>query len=860
MTKQIISSARVPREMYIEREADSQLQRIIRDMARPGYVLVARQMGKTNLLLHTKDLLENETDIFVYVDFSTMSDYTEQECLNFMIDTAIEVNYKVFSDAEDEISELRAKRGYNAAKFFSRELRILLKYVNKIVFILDEIDALTRRDYSDRVFSLIRGHYYANTNFPELKRATFIMSGVIEPKDIIKDPNISPFNIGEKIYLTDFNYNEFRRLVFNSEFLRTLPEIVIERMFFWSNGQPRISWDICASAEQLKVSTTEDVDAMIRHMYLTRFDKAPIDSIRDIVKSDEELRDALIQLSINKGNELSADINNRLYLAGIIDYKQQLPKFKNPIMEQSLTYDWLISIRGKEIDYLADAINYILCEDYKKAITLLISFLGSNKTKENTILEAEYWLSFAYYRTLNVEEALKHLESLEGQSKDFKYYYETLFLNACCLISIEDWKQSEKILRDLISNSSNIKDDKLFLQSNIYLASVLIEVSESNTLREAQNILINLVNAQRELLLKHQLLATLFYYLSVIEQKNGEFIEAVKYLDTAIISAQLNEKPRLLYQKLQCTTEKETCADELYNSLKSIRNKPEAEYFDNPLAFNTIYACFILAELMLSYPQYDVTKYLRLFLYDSKESAVIFIYRVLNENDRGLANKFFGLIETLIENDNWHFQLSELIILANIQLVNFDKHYLSDKVVETISISHESLPTEVQELSSNLIFYYLNTNNLACAQQSIINFRSYSNRIIGLTKSHRLFIDYINCLILYRTDRFIDFEKAAGILLKQFENYTNGFTEELNPKISVAGIKSFISTLEQALLKIASNKRQIGIDLVGIPSNVGRNTKIRVRYLFDGHEDIGKYKQYKRDIDLGICIIVEIIS
>ncbi len=85
-----------------------------------------------------------------------------------------------------------------------------MKYVDKIVVILDEIYALTRREYSDHIFSLIRGHYFASTNFPELKKATFILSGVIEPKDIIKDNNISPFNIGEKIYLLDFSYDEFK--------------------------------------------------------------------------------------------------------------------------------------------------------------------------------------------------------------------------------------------------------------------------------------------------------------------------------------------------------------------------------------------------------------------------------------------------------------------------------------------------------------------------------------------------------------------------------------------------------------------------------------------------------------------------
>ena len=305
MERTINSSAQVPREMYVERTADVQIKRIISEMARPGYVLVARQMGKTNLLLHTKELLQDNRNIYVFVDFSIMSGYSEQECLNTLIDLAIEANFAIFAKAEDEIIELRQKPTYKAIRMFNRELRILLQYVDKIVFILDEIDALTRTEYSDKIFSLIRGHYYANANFPELKRATYILSGVIEPKDIIKDPDISPFNIGEKIYMGDFTRVEFQKLINSSDYLNKCSADIIDRLYYWTKGQPRMSWDLCNTAEKTHVTSLAEVDNLVQEMYLTTYDLAPVDSIRDKVKADSELRDALIQLSIDKGNSLS---------------------------------------------------------------------------------------------------------------------------------------------------------------------------------------------------------------------------------------------------------------------------------------------------------------------------------------------------------------------------------------------------------------------------------------------------------------------------------------------------------------------------------------------------------------------------
>ncbi len=120
--ERIVSSAKIPSQFYVERAADFQLRSIINDMARPGYVLVARQMGKTNLLLHTKEKYQSDSELYVYIDFSTMVGFTEDDCLNYFIDTAIELNWEKFEKAESQIQELRDKSNYKASKMFTRKL------------------------------------------------------------------------------------------------------------------------------------------------------------------------------------------------------------------------------------------------------------------------------------------------------------------------------------------------------------------------------------------------------------------------------------------------------------------------------------------------------------------------------------------------------------------------------------------------------------------------------------------------------------------------------------------------------------------------------------------------------------------
>ena len=130
--KHLKSCTIVPDDYYVERSADRQIQSIIDDMERPGYVLVARQMGKTNLLLHTKKVMQNERNIFVYIDFSSFTFDSERECLEYIIDTAIEMNEELFTEERKIILEKRRDYLTNPTKQFSIEIKLLLNKVEKL--------------------------------------------------------------------------------------------------------------------------------------------------------------------------------------------------------------------------------------------------------------------------------------------------------------------------------------------------------------------------------------------------------------------------------------------------------------------------------------------------------------------------------------------------------------------------------------------------------------------------------------------------------------------------------------------------------------------------------------------------------
>lgn len=858
MAATINSFTQVPSEMYVERSADTQIRKIISEMARPGYVLVARQMGKTSLLLHTKELLQDKSNIFVYVDFSTMAGYSEDECLNLLIDIAIEANYKLFEEAEKEIQILRTQSSYKASRMFNRELRLLLRYVDKIVFILDEIDALIRTEYSDRVFSLIRGHYYASTNFPELKRATYILSGVIEPKNIIKDSNISPFNIGEKIYMGDFSKEEFLKLISNSDYLKNSSNDIKSRLFYWTKGQPRMSWDLCTEAEKSKVTSVQEIDDIVQKMYLTFFDKAPVDAIREKIKTDTELRDALIQLSINKGMTLSDDVKSKLYLEGIIDYNQTIPEIKNPILVRSLSYDWLLEMQDKELNYLSVANKSIYLErDYQKAISHLEKFLELSPSNLDDVDKAKYLLSEAYFRTYNSENTVRCLDLLTNNGRSTKYYNQGLLLRGHIFANEENYQEAEECYRMLIRDTDIYRSD-IYFKGVLGLVNVLILQNKEKLLKEAETLLRNSLTELNAELFKANLLSTFFYNLACIEETRGNKKGCVIDIDNALKTSHPKERPRLLYIKIlnvDSDTRSDT-ASELFSSLSEIKSRPELEDFDMPLGFNLLFASQIISLLMVEYPQYDLIKYLRFFFYDSKENSVLYMNDLLKQSNDPNSDKFFEFIKKLTKDSNWHFDFAHLCNIGIMSLRDYNNPDICFDVVNNFVNKESVLPEITLNLFSMLISYFIKVNNQYQANYVLNIYRSIEKKLISKNLSNELLIDYYECYVFVLKKNFIAFSTKAVVLFKNISDYKKNYNLIKGDKLSMGDVDNIISNIKLFMSNVTlmkqslSNKNNL--------YSLGRNTKVKVRYLATGQVIDMKFKKVEADLNLGLCVILNV--
>jgi tetratricopeptide (TPR) repeat protein len=432
MDRKLTPTTIIPPELYVIREADKQLRSVLQDMGRPGYILVARQMGKTNLLLNAKRELEDQNNAFIYIDLSAPF-ASERECFRHIIETALETRTDLSDKCKRPIFEARKESPPPAYKEHENELRTLLDAITgKLVIILDEIDSLTNTPFSDRIFAQIRSIYFSRTNYRQFVRLTYILSGVVEPNEIIKDKRISPFNIGEKIYLDDFTEDQFRDFLGRAD-LRLKKEVE-DKIFYWASGNPRLTWDICFDIEE-KIAqgifiTPEEVDDSVRKLYLTDFARAPIDHIREVAATDDELRNAITVIKYGKGNTLSDATKSKLYLAGIIRSaaKHKDVSIKNKIIEAALSDQWLldISIKRKGLQRLAAECYHE--KRFEEALALYDQVVQNPDISEKDRMSAYWDMGLCAYNAGDYKKALTNLEMAHWDKADSAVlYYERTF-------------------------------------------------------------------------------------------------------------------------------------------------------------------------------------------------------------------------------------------------------------------------------------------------------------------------------------------------------------------------------------------------------------------------------------------------
>ncbi|MEO0854023.1 MAG: AAA-like domain-containing protein, partial [Cyanobacteria bacterium J06648_11] len=188
--------------VYVPRKADSELLALCQE-GTFAYVLTARQMGKSSLMVRTAKRLAEDGVVTAIVDLQGSGKLVsvEQWYLNFL------VSLEEALEEQDVELETNVRRWWRAngdlgpSKRFSLFVeKVLLAEVSApIVIFVDEIDTTLGLDFTDDFFVAIRYFYTSRATKPVFQRLSFVLIGVATPGDLIRDPQRTPFNVGRRV-------------------------------------------------------------------------------------------------------------------------------------------------------------------------------------------------------------------------------------------------------------------------------------------------------------------------------------------------------------------------------------------------------------------------------------------------------------------------------------------------------------------------------------------------------------------------------------------------------------------------------------------------------------------------------------
>lgn len=147
---------------------------------------------------------------------------------------------------------------------------ILPNTTEPLVIFVDEVDFVRALTFpTDEFFAAIRESFNRRSSDDSFKRLTFCLVGVATPGQLIRNPDISPFNIGVRIDLTDFTLAETLVYADSLNGKRDGAKLVA-RVHHWVSGHPYLTQLLCGRiVSEPGVSTTADVDRLVRTLFLS---------------------------------------------------------------------------------------------------------------------------------------------------------------------------------------------------------------------------------------------------------------------------------------------------------------------------------------------------------------------------------------------------------------------------------------------------------------------------------------------------------------------------------------------------------------------------------------------------------------
>jgi hypothetical protein len=357
---------------YLPRSADVELMNALLDK-QYCYILTPRQMGKTSLIARTMQSLRQYGISCAKIDLTgigTTNITNDQWYLSQIKSTTIQLQLNV-----DYLSWWKDQEHLGSTRRFVdffREVVVPALKKSAVIFV-DEIDSIQNlSDLKDDYFAAIRSLYNERAFVPALEKISFVLVGVASPSELIQDVKRTPFNIGKRIQLSDFNEDEAKPLAVglapdNDQALALLKQVLL-----WTNGHPYLTQKTCNRVAQWAKESWNPsevpvvVDDLVRELFIAEGQRQSDDNlrfVRDRVIEVGGVKNRLeIYRQIREGNLLTDSdrdpLITTLKLSGIVKTTDQgTLTVRNNIYNRVFDESWIRSELHKAPDQKGDQVS-----------------------------------------------------------------------------------------------------------------------------------------------------------------------------------------------------------------------------------------------------------------------------------------------------------------------------------------------------------------------------------------------------------------------------------------------------------------------------------------------------------------------
>jgi len=315
---------------YVFRSADQQLLDTLLN-GENAHVIAPARSGKTSLVAAASAQLQSQGIRVALIDLAQISER----------DGGTDAGRWYYNIAYRIVRQLRLKTDLqawwqdksmvsNRQRLVEFYIEVVLKNVpDRIVIFIDEIQCIAGLPFAEHFLASIRAAHNSRLTDPEFKRLSFVLLGECDPKTLVSQDGLSPFNVSTQIRLADFSRDELD--IFKAEL--NLPmddaETALDSIYDWTGGQPYLTQKLARaiSREAISGDIAEQVDRIARQQLAGRaaLNSEPhMSRMHRAIVGDRKQSEGLLNLygKMRKGVPVSYDpaskLQQKLFAVGLL--------------------------------------------------------------------------------------------------------------------------------------------------------------------------------------------------------------------------------------------------------------------------------------------------------------------------------------------------------------------------------------------------------------------------------------------------------------------------------------------------------------------------------------------------------------